>query len=139
MTMHAYLAQGLVDDPNYNCCEKMVRAADVIYNLGLSENALRMPAGFGGGMHEGYVCGALTGAIMVLGMLFVKERAKEGTLSEELTKELFARYRQRMGHVDCEPLKAAYRTEAEQCRNVILAAAAVVDELVEEQSRIAKA
>jgi hypothetical protein len=34
-------------------------------------------------------CGALTASIMVLGRLFVKERAHESTKIKELTKELF--------------------------------------------------
>lgn len=63
-------------------------------------------------------CGALTALIMVLGRLFVKERAHESTKIKELTEELFQEYRKEMGNIDCAPLKEMYRTEELKCRKV---------------------
>jgi C_GCAxxG_C_C family probable redox protein len=54
----------------YNCAEAILRAFNVTLNLGLDDNALKLAAGFGGGIgHSGCVCGALAASIMVLGRL----------------------------------------------------------------------
>ncbi|SDE15626.1 C-GCAxxG-C-C family (seleno)protein [Sporomusa acidovorans] len=54
----------------YNCAESVVRAFRDFYKLDVSDEALRMASGFGGGLgHAGCMCGALSGATMVLGML----------------------------------------------------------------------
>lgn len=54
----------------YNCAESVVRAFRDFYHLDVSDEALKMASGFGGGLgHAGCMCGALSGATMVLGML----------------------------------------------------------------------
>ena len=54
----------------YNCAESVVRAFRDCYKLDISDEALKMASGFGGGLgHAGCMCGALSGATMVLGML----------------------------------------------------------------------
>ncbi len=54
----------------YNCSEAVLRAFRDKLKLELPDEALKMASGFGGGVgHAGCMCGALTGAIMVLGML----------------------------------------------------------------------
>lgn len=54
----------------YNCAESVVRAFRDFFQLDVSDEALKMASGFGGGLgHAGCMCGALSGATMVLGML----------------------------------------------------------------------
>ncbi|HWR43757.1 C-GCAxxG-C-C family (seleno)protein [Sporomusa sp.] len=54
----------------YNCAESVARAFRDLLNLNVSDEALKMASGFGGGLgHAGCMCGALSGATMVLGML----------------------------------------------------------------------
>ena len=54
----------------YNCAEAILRAFNTTLELGLDDDALRLAAGFGGGLgHSGCVCGALAAAVMVLGAL----------------------------------------------------------------------
>lgn len=54
----------------YNCAESVVRAFRDFYHLDVSDEALKMASGFGGGLgHAGCMCGALSGATMVLGIL----------------------------------------------------------------------
>ena len=53
---------------NYNCAQSVVAAYAADYGLDL-EKALSMAVGFGGGMGRTQeTCGAVTGAIMVLGL-----------------------------------------------------------------------
>ena len=54
----------------YNCAEAILRAFRDSYNLDISDEALKMASGFGGGLgHAGCMCGALTASVMVLGVL----------------------------------------------------------------------
>jgi len=116
-----------------NCAEKILQGANIAYNLGLDKEALKLAAGFGGGMAIEDKCGALTASIMVLGRLFVKNNAHESTRIKELTKELFEEYRKEMDSIDCAPLKERYRTEELKCKNVIIKAAEVLDRIVKRE------
>lgn len=116
-----------------NCAEAILYAANDTYKLGLEKSALRVAAGFGGGMGIDSVCGALTGAIMVLGLLFVEDRAHESDKVKILEKELFERYREKMGDINCPGLKEKHRTEEVRCLNVIKEAGAILDDIVKRE------
>lgn len=132
------IAGGFGEKEDLNCAEKILRGANIVYKLGLDEDALRLASGFGGGMAIEDKCGALTASIMVLGKLFVRERAHESAKIKELTKELFNEYNKEMGSIDCAPLKATHRTDELKCRNVILKAAEILDSLVERETALEK-
>ena len=131
--LYQLIASGYGDEQDFNCAEKILYGANEAYRLGLSKDALKMAAGFGGGMATENVCGALTAAIMVLGRLFVAKNAHESTRIKDLTKELFGSYQAAMGDIDCAPLKVNYRTEELKCKNVILKAAEILDDIVERE------
>jgi C_GCAxxG_C_C family probable redox protein len=131
--LYELLKDGYGKDQDFNCAEKILYGANEVYQLGLNKEALKMAAGFGGGMAIEDVCGALTASLMVLGRLFVKNNAHESTRVKDLTKELLASYRKEMGEIDCAPLKVKYRTEEIQCRDVILKAAEILDLIVKRE------
>ncbi|MDD2397426.1 MAG: C-GCAxxG-C-C family (seleno)protein [Tissierellia bacterium] len=124
------IKNGFGEKEDLNCAEKILWGANTAYNLGLDKEALKLASGFGGGMAIQDKCGALTAAIMVLGKLFVKERAHESEKIKELTIELFDEYNREMSSIDCKPLKEMYRTEELKCSNVILKAAEILDTIV---------
>lgn len=71
------------------------------------ETAFRIAAGFSGGMRIGETCGAVTGAIMVLGLKHASpnpqaQPARENTY--ESVKELIKRFTARNGTVTCKEL-----------------------------------
>lgn len=117
-----------------NCAETMLYAGNETYKLGLDKAALKTAAGFGAGMNIGSVCGALTGAVMVLGILFVKDRAHESDRIKLLENELFKRYRSKMGDINCPALKRNYRTEELRCLQVIKEAGRILDEIVRREN-----
>ena len=129
------IREGFGEAEDFNCAEKILHAANQVYNLGLDSEALKLASGFGGGMAIEDVCGAHIASIMVLGKLFVKERAHESTLIKEFTKEIFERYNEAMESIDCAPLKAQHRTEEAKCKFVILKAAEILDNIVERESK----
>ena len=89
-----------------------------------------MSAGFGGGMGIEDKCGVLTASIMVLGNLFVQERAHESGKIKELVRELFSSYAEQMGDIDCAPLKERHYSEDQKCQSIIIKAGELLDEIV---------
>ncbi len=127
------IKQGFGEKEDLNCAEKILQGANIAYKLGLDKEALKLASGFGGGMAIEDKCGALTAAIMVMGALFVENRAHESTRIKDLTKELFQEYKKEMGSIDCAPLKEMHRTEELKCRNVVIKAAEVLDKIVKRE------
>jgi C_GCAxxG_C_C family probable redox protein len=77
--------------------------------LGLDrERALRVAGAFGGGMARmGETCGAVTGALMVIGLKYGKTKAEdEGARDKtyELARECVNRFQSRHGSIICKEL-----------------------------------
>lgn len=94
-------------DQGYNCAQAVVSV--FAGEMGIHrETAVRITAGFGGGMgRQQLTCGAVTGAYMVIGYLHGKH-APDDDMAKELTVELiqqFAKkFKDRHGHTDCRSL-----------------------------------
>jgi len=116
-----------------NCAETILYAANETYGLNLDKKALKMMAAFGGGMAIEEICGALTGALAVLGILFVKDKAHESDRIKELTREFFEKFRYRLSTDNCKKLKELYRNEEERCSHIVYAAAEILHEMIKEQ------
>ena len=79
---------------HYNCCQAVM--VPFAAEMGVSEEqAYKMGAHFGSGMRHGSTCGAITGALLVLGMLGYDE--KEATA-------LLRQTREKRGALDCATL-----------------------------------
>jgi C_GCAxxG_C_C family probable redox protein len=116
-----------------NCAEAILYAANEIYGLNLQKETLHAIAGFGGGMAIEETCGALTGAVAVLGIMLVEDKAHESDLLKAVVTELFKRYELRMGTINCKELKDRYREEDPvKCRHSVTEAAKVLEELLKE-------
>lgn len=74
----------------FNCCQAVVGTFGP--ELGLDQQvALKLGEGFGGGMaHLGEVCGAATGAIMVLGLKYGRTQADDATAKAKTAKQVRA-------------------------------------------------
>lgn len=131
MKLRTFLTTEFVCNPQYNCAEKVLRGANYAYGLKLDHKVLTMAAPFGSGMAIQKTCGALTGALMVMSAVFVKERAKEGDhIIRALTLELLHGYEAKMQVTDCRDLKEMYFDEQTHCKDIIFAAAEVLDEII---------
>ncbi len=99
-------ARALRGDPNrhYNCCQAVL--VTFCPKIGLSEEAAyALGAHFGGGMHMGSVCGALTGGLMVLGLL---------GYDQQTCTQFIARFRSRNGCVNCPDLLRSAHDRGEE-------------------------
>ena len=82
---------------HYNCAQSVL--IPFCAETGLSEErACALAEHFGGGMHMGATCGALTGGLMVLGLL---------GYSQAESTALIQRFTRRHGHLNCRDLLAA--------------------------------
>lgn len=116
-----------------NCAETILYAANIAYGLGLPHPALKLAAGFGGGMGVDSTCGVLTGASMVFSALFVQDRGHESDRVKELNREYFARMQDILGHIDCAPIKERWRDETDGCLPVMVEAARVLEEIIDRE------
>ncbi|MBC7320649.1 C_GCAxxG_C_C family protein [bacterium] len=93
----------------FNCSQSVI--STYAPELGLSrELALLISSGFGGGLgRTGEVCGAVTGAIMTLGLKYgfntFSNEAKEKTYS--IVREFIARYKEKNNSILCRELLGA--------------------------------
>lgn len=124
------LNEGFGIKEDLNCAETILYGANIAYNLGLEKDALKLAAGFGGGMGIGEMCGALTGSVMVLGEMFVSDRAHESLRIKKLAKEFLNEYEKEMGTFICKQLIPKYATKEHKCRVVILKAGEILDRIV---------
>jgi C_GCAxxG_C_C family probable redox protein len=116
-----------------NCAETILYAANETYGLNLDKKALKTMAAFGGGMAIEETCGALTGALAVLGILFVKDKAHESDRIKELAQDFFEKFRSKLSSDNCKKLKELYRNDEERCSHIVFAAAEILNEMIEEQ------
>jgi len=128
----------------YNCSQAVLGA--FAGELGLDEDAaVRLATGFGVGLSQGATCGAVSGAIMVLGLRHGGGgpeglEAKQATYA--LAQEFMERFTERMGGTVCagllglDPSTAEGLKEARErglfekvCLRAVACAAELVDEV----------
>ena len=90
----------------YMCSESIVAAFSSLYGAE-AETAIRLSTGFAGGMVHGKTCGAISGAVMVIGLKLGPGITKDQYSKElciQAIQELFHRFKQRRKTVECREL-----------------------------------
>lgn len=105
---------------NYNCAETIIRAANDEYNLGLTEQAMRLCGGFGGGMGCGKACGALCGGISAVSAQLIDDRAHETPELRAKCTALVAAFNRILGDTECKNLMRKYKQPDTRCLNTVL-------------------
>ena len=136
----------------YNCSQAVLSAFAEAAGLPM-DPALRVAAAFGGGLaRTGETCGAVTGALMALGLHLASVDAADKDSKERLyglARELMARLRSRHGSLACRDLlgcdigtpagwqaandRGVFR---EVCPRVVADAAAQVAALLQAEGRV---
>jgi len=106
----------------FNCCESALIRIDQVRPLpGFGTTVMKMASGFGGGVGGwGSVCGAVSGAVMALGLLYGTEgdesqdvyTDKRGAL-REMSQEFFKAFEAEYGSVNCVDLLGVDRRTEE--------------------------
>lgn len=113
-------------DVHYNCCQSVL--VPFCQACGLTEEeAYKLGAHFGGGMKHGGTCGAVTGALMVLGM------AGQGN---EAALELLSRFRNKNRALECVKLLTLAKERGEDrkahCDRMVYDAVEMLEDLLAE-------
>lgn len=90
----------------FNCSQAVLSVFCEEFNCD-KELALKIATGFGGGMRKGEVCGAVTGAIMVLGLKYghyIEGDTETKSKAHALTSEFIRRFEDKYGTIICKKL-----------------------------------
>jgi Xaa-Pro dipeptidase len=119
-----------LEDNDLNCAETMIYGANEEYDLNMSEDALKTMSAFGGGMAVESVCGALTGAVAALGVMFTGDKSIDKDRRKEIIADFYREFEKKLGTDNCELLKEKYRDEVDGCLKVVELSAEVLEEIV---------
>ena len=98
-------------DNSYNCSQAVL--CSCCKQLGLEEpTAYHLSAFFGGGMREGQTCGAVTGALMALGLKYGDENNRQCTKSVEFLQAFHDKFGSTLCH---ELLSVEGASKKESC------------------------
>jgi C_GCAxxG_C_C family probable redox protein len=131
----------------YNCAQSIVKAFAREVGISNEEEAVRMAASLGGGIgRNGYVCGALTGAALVLGRKVGYIEPSDAAAREKTyaaVSRLLEAFRKEYGTVMCgellgidmkNPEQLARAREngvfQKQCPGYVLAAGRILEEIL---------
>ncbi len=99
----------------HNCAQSVMKAILTEMNLDF-EQVIPLTAGFGGGMvHEGGVCGAVSGAIAAIGVLKSKDFADVQAHKEATNRsgeEFIRRFKEKHGSILCNDLTGINMADA---------------------------
>ena len=124
----------------YNCAQSVLCAFSDL--TGLEEKtALAIAAGLGGGCRSGEVCGAVSGGVLVLGMLFPFDDsgnydAKQRIAS--LSREFCTRFCEKHGALTCRELlerTAGMEKRYCFCPDYVESCARLLDDMIGEQAQ----
>lgn len=130
------LKNGFGQAEDFNCAEKIIHGANRAYQLGLSPEALKLSGGFGGGMAVGRTCGAVAGAVMVISHIFIEDRAHASPRLKQVTQKFIEDYLREMSSLDCDELKEQHYSPDYRCRDIIVKAAELLDDIVRAERKL---
>ncbi len=116
------MAAGNCFKSGFNCCEAIVEAFRKEAGVDISDNALRLCSGFGGGIgHARDLCGAMAGCVMVISTLAGRNHPSEKPLSAiyPLTQEFHERFAAAFGSCACADLMPYEFNTREHLKNCL--------------------
>ena len=117
------------EEYDLNCAECIIYAANEEYNLNLKEETLKVMAGFGGGMATGDVCGVITGAIGVIGVMFTEVSGHKSPKVREMTIDFINDFKEKLGYIKCVDLKKEY-ADVKRCTLMIETGAEILENII---------
>ncbi len=130
----------------YNCAQSVIFSYADKTNIS-KDTALKISNGFGGGIGRmGEICGAISGAIMVLGLVYGRGENEEKNKQDDTylkVRELIEKFKQKYGFIDCKKLidgcnllteegQERFKSEkmAEKCVDYISYIIDILDEII---------
>lgn len=123
------------EEYDLNCAECIVYAANEEYDLNLPEEALKAVSGFGGGMATGDVCGVITGAIAVIGIMFTEVSGHKSPKVRAMTREFIKNFKEKMEFIKCIDLNRKYTDRVgRKCSLMIETGADILEDIIKKES-----
>ena len=120
----------------HSTLEEAVVSDLILKVVDISEEDMKMMAGFGGGMFIGSTCGALVGSIAALSKIVCKTKAHE-MLPElrPLIQKHTRNFKELLGSLDCAHIKPVHHSTDPniKCMNTCLLAAKALEKTMEEE------
>jgi hypothetical protein len=88
---------------------------------------------FGGGFYKERACGVLTGGLMAIGVLLAKDHPTDNALLKEVSRAWVEQFESHFGSIECGAIKKTHRHPEEGCGPVMLAGAALLEELLNDR------
>lgn len=123
-------------DHNANCAEAVARAANDCYHLGLDEKALKLMSGYGKGFGVGSTCGALAGAMSIVSLLFVEDKAHTTPGFDDACAGFMKAYEEKLKSTNCSELKGMYRSDETRCLKTVELSAEVLEAYLLENGKV---
>ena len=106
----------------YTCSESICKAA--LDAMGIkSATLMNAAAGFGGGIgNQGYTCGAITGAVMVISLALSRREPDRGARTRTINaavQQFFKTLQQQFGALECSSLTGLNLTREQDCETLI--------------------
>ena len=115
---------------HYNCAEVMLNACNDYYSLEAGSNLLKAIIPFGGGMYAAKACGAVTGSVAALGLMFGEEKPSTNDKVKNIANEFIVKFEKQFGHVDCKELKENHRDPNSGCKPLMLETADLLESII---------
>lgn len=104
----------------YNCCQAVLSV--FCEELGLNRDiGLKIATGFGGGCREGEVCGAVTGALMAIGLKYghyIEGDIETKQKAYEITKEFIKAFKEKHNTILCKELLGYDLTKEDDLKQI---------------------
>ncbi len=131
MTMYESIRKFKQPEYDFSCSEATIQAANEVYQLGLDDKALKMMAGFSGGLMCEDLCGVISASVAVLSVMFTKEVAHQSPQLKTLIKEYLSRVDQAFGSRLCLEIKRDHRDHVlNSCNEVVFKNAGILADII---------
>ncbi|NBG87281.1 C-GCAxxG-C-C family protein [Isachenkonia alkalipeptolytica] len=116
----------------------MLLGGNKYYGLNLKKETITTMRGFGGGMHTEELCGALSGGVAVIGVIFSEKKEYDQDKIKEATKEFVEKFSQELTSTNCQEVKNIYREEVYKCSPVVGKAGEILERTLCKYQRLNK-
>ncbi|MEG1782708.1 MAG: C-GCAxxG-C-C family (seleno)protein [Oscillospiraceae bacterium] len=118
--MLGQIAENYYLNEKLSCAQSIFLAANDVYKLSLTRQDAKLVSAFAGGIGSGHICGALAGALSVMGRFYLTdERGNTPEFMEEC-KGFLKDFEAKLGGTMCGVLSPKYKNEERRCADVVL-------------------
>jgi len=114
-----------------SCSEALLHAANDYYNLQLGENEFKMMAAFSGGLKEGDMCGIVSAACSVLGILYTNGVSHTSPALTQAVVQYKTLFKKQLKSLDCRHLVDMHKDEITDCDDLVVKGAVLLREVVD--------